>query len=317
MKIYVSHCRQDKQFADTLINTIRETNEEWEVTSYWDKEQIGVDFKELYSKGIRDADAFIAIISYHYNESKYALMELNWALAYSYENQYPHIMPIMIDDAEVPYDLTQILYLKYSMNASKSEHLAFTAKIADALMSLSSAKKEKRAVALSETIAIDGTQFIEETIGRLKIQIRFNRIMGFIGYMLCFISLLLAIVFSVSKAQFITGQSFNVGDSIRLGISSLFLISLLIAFARFSFVIGKSFMVESIRNLDRLHAIDFGKLYLKFSKVIGFEWNELKETLKQNWNIDTGSAFISQNSNEIEPSIFNAVVEAIKNAKAK
>jgi len=50
---------------------------------------------------------------------------------------------------------------------------------------------------------------------------------------------------------------------------------------------------------------------------IGFEWNELKETLKQNWNIDTGSAFITQNSNELEPSILNAIVEAVKNIKTK
>ena len=44
--------------------------------------------------------------------------------------------------------------------------------------------------------------------------------------------------------------------------SSLIVVALLVAMARFSFVMGKSFMVESIRNNNRRHAISFGQFYL-------------------------------------------------------
>jgi hypothetical protein len=318
MKVYISYCRQDREFAAKIIDRLRKNNPEWEFISYWDEERIGADYKELVSKGIRDADAFIAVISNCYNESSYASMELNWALAYNYENKYPQILPILLDEAKVPYDISHILYLKhYSEPNNEVVFDKLVSAIYESLTHISVAKKEKQAVALSETIEVDGTQFIEETLTRLNRQIGFNRVLGFIGYSICFLSLLCAILFCVLKVNHIANQPLDASASIRVGISSLFLISLLIAFARFSFIIGKVFMVEAIRNLDRLHAIDFGKLYLKFSKVIGFEWNELKETLKQSWNIDTGSAFISQNSSEIEPSILNIAVEAMKNAKRK
>lgn len=56
-------------------------------------------------------------------------------------------------------------------------------------------------------------------------------------------------------------------------------ISLLITMTWFAFVLGKSFMVEAIRNMDRIHAIDFGDFYLKLFKE-DFEWPELKEILE-------------------------------------
>lgn len=58
-------------------------------------------------------------------------------------------------------------------------------------------------------------------------------------------------------------------------------------------------MVESLRNANRAHAIGLGKPYLKLYKG-KFKWDELKDVLR-NWNIDSGSAFMTLDAKDIEP----------------
>lgn len=72
-----------------------------------------------------------------------------------------------------------------------------------------------------------------------------------------------------------------------------------VSISRFLFLLGKSFMVESLRNANRAHAIGLGKLYLKLYKG-KFKWDELKDVLR-NWNIDSGSAFMTLDAKDIEP----------------
>jgi len=80
-----------------------------------------------------------------------------------------------------------------------------------------------------------------------------------------------------------------------------------------SFAIAKSFMVESLRNSDRVHAIKFGEFYLK---TFGSEvrWQELKDAF-QHWNIDLGSDFVKQNVKDFDPDILTKLVSALKLVK--
>ena len=74
--------------------------------------------------------------------------------------------------------------------------------------------------------------------------------------------------------------------------------AVIIALSRFFFLLGKSFMVESVRAYNRAHAMHFGKLYLQIYKE-NFDWTELKDVLKT-WNIDSGSAFINLDAKDLE-----------------
>lgn len=51
-----------------------------------------------------------------------------------------------------------------------------------------------------------------------------------------------------------------------LSVEAIVLSALVVALSRLLFLLGKSFMVESIRFYDRAHAIGLGKLYLKLYK---------------------------------------------------
>jgi hypothetical protein len=99
----------------------------------------------------------------------------------------------------------------------------------------------------------------------------------------------------------------------EFSIAGLIVVSLLIALARYAFVLGKAVMVESLRNADRRHAISFGHFYLR---AFGADasWPDLKDAF-QNWNIDRGSSFISQAPSDIDPQIVAAIADLLKATK--
>ena len=97
---------------------------------------------------------------------------------------------------------------------------------------------------------------------------------------------------------------------IVIGVEIVILSAIIISIARFLFLLGKSLMVESIRNADRAHAIGLGRLYMQLYKK-DFQWEELKDVLK-NWNIDSGSAFINMDAKDIEAVKLDHVLSPFK-----
>jgi hypothetical protein len=91
-------------------------------------------------------------------------------------------------------------------------------------------------------------------------------------------------------------------DVVRNTASALIVVGLLSAMVRFAFVMGKSCMVESIRNNNRRHAISLGVFYLKaFGDKM--TWSEAKDAFAS-WNIDIGSAFPTQSPGDVDPEVF-------------
>lgn len=79
----------------------------------------------------------------------------------------------------------------------------------------------------------------------------------------------------------------------------LIVVSLFGALSRYSFILSNSFMHESLKSGERLHAIKFGEFYLD-AYGADAEWDQLKEAF-ENWNISGSSAFskkVSDISNE-------------------
>lgn len=81
----------------------------------------------------------------------------------------------------------------------------------------------------------------------------------------------------------------------------LIVVSLFGALSRYAFVLSNSFMHESLKSGERLHAIKFGEFYLD-AYGADAEWEQLKEAF-ENWNISGSSAFsrkdMEQNSNDL------------------
>lgn len=90
-------------------------------------------------------------------------------------------------------------------------------------------------------------------------------------------------------------------------LKSLFIIGLLVAASRYSFNLGKTYMNESLKNADRIHAISFGKFYLQ---VFGanIEPDDLKDVFKD-WNTSKESPFVKLDSSEFDPQLLQAFLQ--------
>lgn len=107
-----------------------------------------------------------------------------------------------------------------------------------------------------------------------------------------------SIIFSIVFAIWVTIDSANAyhsanNSSIAYYVYSLLrgliVVSLFGLLARYAFLISNSYMHESLKSGERLHAIKFGEFYLD-AYGADAEWDQLKEAF-ENWNISGVSAF--------------------------
>jgi hypothetical protein len=90
-------------------------------------------------------------------------------------------------------------------------------------------------------------------------------------------------------------------------VTNVIVIGFLGACSRYAFSLGKSYISESLKSADRIHAIAFGKFYLRaFGEKA--TWSELKEVF-QNWNIDRASTFSSLDVSQIDPQILSLIAQ--------
>jgi predicted PurR-regulated permease PerM len=132
-------------------------------------------------------------------------------------------------------------------------------------------------------------------------------------YRIVGVIMVLAVAFAIYRAyrSSMPVDRLSWQEVVRTIASSLIVIALLSGMARFAFIMGKSFMVEAIRNNNRRHAITFGQFYLKAFRD-NITWPETRDAFRS-WNIDIGSAFLGQNPEDIDPQLIQNLV-AMANA---
>jgi len=92
-------------------------------------------------------------------------------------------------------------------------------------------------------------------------------------------------------------------------LKGLIIVSLFGAFAKHAYNIGNAYMHESLKRSDRMHAINFGKLYLE---VYGNDvsQNDMK-SIFENWNMNSDSAFTKIQASSFEPKVIEQVTRMI------
>lgn len=165
---------------------------------------------------------------------------------------------------------------------------------------------------LNESIEKEGYQYLDNTINDLKRQAKVNKAIAFVCYLVSFVVLTALLAFTYKRFCTIayTEATVDAYYTIVVGVEAIVISALAVALSRFLFLLGKSFMVESIRFHDRAHAIGLGKLYLKLYKG-KFRWSELRDVL-QSWNIDGGSAFRHLDAKDIEPVSLDNIITTFK-----
>lgn len=313
-RIYISYSHKDSEYVRRLARAIRDLGHE----PFYSEESLtpGQPYQSTLSKNLREADGIIFVLSANSLESRYVTTEMGAALGYFEERGRPLLLPVVIDGSPLP---TQIAHIHAIIAADKTpEEVALD--IAGSLERLAGreqAREEKKEEARSR-VETNAAIFIENSLGELRSRESKYRWWAKVWYGAAYFTLAIGLGTAVWRAATLPGHLsswFDLAGFIAIG---AVILGLLVAVARFAFMLGKSYMVEALRNSDRIHAISFGEFYLRaFPDQL--DWGQVKDAF-QHWNIDKGSSFLGQTVHDFDTEVFKtaiAIAGVLRESKEK
>jgi len=310
--IYISADREGSEIEYMIVNMLSENHKV--LNSHF---EIGSEWKTNIKDTLTKADVIVTILTERFMHSKWGESELNTVISYTQNNSNKLLIPIIIGELDTPYylqDIQSIHLEPREINALDS----VVEKINRAIDSHLGRVIANDEIVEEKRIKFENTaaEYIEEALSELKEREGGLNSKAQFWYWMGYGAIAIGVI---SAAVFAFASISSFGDTSRWdlvtfsAIKSVVLIGLLLALAKYSFTLGKSFMDESLKNSDRIHAISFGKFYLQaFGDRASPE--EMKEVF-QHWNISSDNSFSSLSSEMIEPKVLEAVINLMKAAK--
>lgn len=311
MKIFLSFSSHDlelvAQIRERLLNLghhLFVMGEDIDIGQEWYNTEI--------KKSIEKADIIIPILTKNSIKSNIVMYEFGVFTEYVNQNKNKKlILPVVIGDIQVPNMVSNLLYIK----GKQGEVDVLIDRIQRAISQFEGRKlaSEEKAEKLRETIEVSAADYIQETIGTLEKKESELKISANRWYALGFIALLLG----VGIAAFITLKGIDITgtwvDIILFAVKASFLILLLLSASKYSFNLAKTYMNESLKNSDRIHAISFGKFYLQvFGDAI--DKADIKEVFRE-WNLEQKSGFSDMKTEDYDPKLIEIIVKTIETLK--
>ncbi len=185
-KIYLSYSHKDVDFARLLTEKLRSAGHE----VLGDAAILpGQDWRSILYEGLKSADVFIVLLSESSLSSKYTLTEVGSARAYASHIGKPIVIPVLIDDLQIPLPLQdiQILFAK----DRNTDHILTQVNRA---LSISAAREEVKKQKIKSTAG----EYIRHAIDVQKKYESNNRIKGEFWNIAGFIALLVGIGFALA-----------------------------------------------------------------------------------------------------------------------
>jgi len=310
--IYLSSDQKESEIQHLIVKMLKEKHEILQ-----SHVEVGSEWKTNIKNSLIKADVVLAILTEAYMHSKWGESELNTVFSYTQKSKDKLFIPIIIGEIDPPDYLKKIKAIYLAPREIGAIDIIIE-KIEYAIDSHLGRVIANDEIIEQKRITFENTaaEYIEEALSELKEREKglndSAKFWYWMGYGAIAVGVLSATVFA-----FINLSSF--GDSSRWdlvtfsAIKSIVLIGLLLALAKYSFTLGKSFMEESLKNSDRIHAISFGKFYLQaFGDKVSSE--EIKDVF-QHWNISSNNSFSNLNSEMIEPKVLEAALNLLKATK--
>lgn len=309
MKIFISYSHQDREKALNIFQQLDKNG--FEVLGDFNL-KFGENLINSLNDMLLQADVVICLITTSYNMSNFASKELLTAYTYHMVRRTPQLLPVLFKGAVMPHELQEVLYLE----ASDETFENVVIKIIASLEVLRSEKENRQKEAEEDKEAMKDSLscYISETMCRLQKNERNNKILAYFCYVCTGIFIIVAILFSLFKTHTVILMTEWQGTIVKT-VSEILTLILILALSRLLFVLGKSFMVESIRNSDRIHAISFGEFFLNAYGSVATR-DEVREVFG-NWDIDNGSSFITQSPKDYDPQILENLINALRNSILK
>jgi hypothetical protein len=310
-KIFISYSNVDRVFAEALKNALSELGH----TPWWFEEGVapGQKLQETIFDQLKSAEALLILVSPSSLRSQWVGHELGAALAYSEERGKPLIIPVLLGNVVLEPPLSR--YMGIRADSGDAEEVALKVSVAfEERFGRVKAKEEERRE-VQKKVEVSAADFIEKSMLELRERETSYRRLAYFWYGIAYVTLVASVGFGMWRALVQAPTTMEWTSLVELAISGVIVIGLLIALAKYSFTLGKSFMVEALRNADRRHAIAFGEFYLR-AYGASAEWKDVKDAF-QNWNIDKGSHFLGQSQADFDPQIFSLAVEIARSVAGR
>lgn len=298
--VFISFNSADKPFVEALAKVLGEAGHQ----VLYDHAVLvpGTSLRSALDVSLRSSDAVILIVSNNSHNSQWVMTEFGFARGLGIP-----VLPVVLDGIGIPPALREFtVVLEPGRDVSR---VAMALQSGLASLAARKAAEAKAKADVQARIGKNAEEFINESVRELKERETVYRRFAYAWYGAGLLMLLAAIGAGIWRA--IQLPSIHDWSTIVLfGLVVLLVVVLLLAGSKYAFTLGKSFMVEALRNSDRRHAINFGRFYLKAYSEHA-EWSEVKEAF-QHWNMDKGSSFLAQDAASYDPKLLEQVVEMSK-----
>lgn len=305
-KIFISYSHLDKGMYEALKNALIDVGH---YVISMESLPIGENLSKVLNTSFDSADAVVALITKNSLNSKHVLNEIAVAQAQIDAQESKLFLPVVVgEDIEIPNYLRD-RYVEIVPNFIDHYLYKVVSSIVRAIEHKNAIIEEKNRVKTkqAEKLETSKTEFIREAEERLnKKEVSLKRSAN-IWYAIGYIALILGVIAAFILIEKGLSKEIETTIIILLSIKALIGVGLLVASSKYAFTLGKSYMNESLKNSDRLHAISFGKFYLQaYGEVVTPE--DVKEVF-QHWNIAKDSSFKEIGSQNFDPKIFETAIE--------
>ena len=318
-RIYISHSYEDQALANLITNKLIKLG----IDTYIGPEipQVGSNWSNTLSDSLKKSDVFLVLITENSVNSQSVTSEIEAAKAYvNLLSNEKLFIPIVFDQIKIPLIIQEIQAIIGERN-SIDEIVSRIRQAMDSFFGRKVAAEEKREERKLQ-IETTAANYVEEAIQQLKerennLGSKAN-IWNAIGWGSLVSGIVVAVALLILTISGSEGSVMGWPEFAFLSLKSLVIVTLLLASANYAFSLAKSYMIESLKNADRIHAISFGKFFLQmFGDNMGTK--EVKEVF-QHWNINNTSSFTELDSDNFDPKIVEtilSVADVVKKVDSK
>lgn len=315
-KIYLSRPRTNNERDYILYKELSYGLTERGHDIIQDDVEYGKDLEVNSRRILNNVDVIIPIITKESIDSNVFYSELIQFRNYVAHSENKLLIPVVsarINLNELPESILNIQFLKVD-EESEASFSRLIRQIDESINSFLGKRiaSQERAKEIKEQIETNAPGYISETISELSKREKYQRNTALLWYILGFLAICGGVVVALWLAnnglkEFAGKENWSL--TVFYALKSLFIIILLIAASKYCFTLAKSYMSESLKIADRVHAISFGKFYLQvFNQQINP--TEIKEIFRD-WNINNQTNTFSSQTADFDPKLLDRAIEII------
>jgi hypothetical protein len=300
--VFVSYSSADKQYAGELVEGLQRLGHKVFYAGFLTP---GTELVQSTAEALQAADAVVVVVSDKSAESQSISAEIPIALSYAHTSSRVTLIPVVRHGAP----LEGLLASRQAILDNDDDAVTVVHQIAEAIAAFLGARAaaQQEEEVTQRRIQENAAEYVNEAVDAQKTAEKRYRHAGTAWYIAGILALTSGLIYTAVNFHHAEIRS---GDWISFALVALrgvLVITALGACAKYAFTLGKSFTVEALKCADRLHAIAFGRFYLR---VYGrnVDWQELKEAFA-NWNIDRPSAFTSTQVSDFDPKILELLAD--------